>query len=157
MEDQYTLLFNEAIRVERNISSFYALCAAHFKDDQVFWQTLSEEEEHHAEILESGLELLLEENLFPDAILDLDIKELKVTNDRVRRIKLAQFQEKALNKKETYAYALELEQASLEFFFQQTASRRADEKALEIFDNLVGFDKDHAQRIQDLIDNTKID
>ncbi len=156
MEDQYTLLFNEAIRVERNISSFYALCAAHFKEDQVFWQTLSEEEEHHAKILESGLELLLEENLFPDAILDLDIKELMVTNDRLEN-KITQFQEKALNKKETYAYALELEQASLEFFFQQTASRRADEKALEIFDNLVGFDKDHAQRIQDLINNTKFD
>ena len=156
MEDQYTLLFNEAIRVERNISSFYALCAAHFKEDQLFWQTLSEEEEHHAEILESGLELLLEENLFPDAILDLDIKELMVTNDRLEN-KITQFQEKALNKKETYAYALELEQASLEFFFQQATSNKSDEKALEIFDNLVGFDKDHAQRIQDLINNTKFD
>ncbi len=156
MEDQYTLLFNEAIRVERNIASFYSLCATHFKDDQVFWQTLSEEEEHHAKILESGLELLLEENLFPDAILDLDIKELMVTNDRLEN-KITQFQEKALNKKETYAYALELEQASLEFFFQQTTSKEADEKALEIFDNLVGFDKDHAQRIQDLINNTKFD
>ncbi len=156
MEDQYTLLFNEAIRVERNIASFYSLCATHFKDDQMFWQTLSEEEEHHAKILESGLELLLEENLFPGAILDLDIKDLKVTNDKLEE-KIAQFQEKVLNKRETYAYALELEQASLEFFFQQTASRRADEKALEIFDNLVGFDKDHAQRIQDLINNTKFD
>ncbi len=156
MEDQYTLLFNEAIRVERNIASFYSLCATHFKDDQMFWQTLSEEEEHHAKILESGLELLLEENLFPGAILDLNIKDLKVTNDKLEE-KIAQFQEKVLNKRETYAYALELEQASLEFFFQQTASRRADEKALEIFDNLVGFDKDHAQRIQDLINNTKFD
>ncbi len=156
MENQYTLLFNEAIRVERNISSFYALCAAHFKDDQVFWQTLSEEEEHHAKILESGLELLLEENLFPDAILDLDIKDLKVTNDKLEE-KIAQFQEKALNKKETYTYALDLEQASLEFFFQQTTSDKSDEKAIKIFDNLVGFDKDHAQRIQDLISNTEFD
>jgi hypothetical protein len=156
MENQYTLLFNEAIRVERNIASFYALCATHFREDQVFWQTLSEEEEHHAKILESGLELLLEENLFPDAILDLDIKDLKVTNDKLEE-KIAQFQEKALNKKETYAYALELEQASLEFFFQQATSNKSDEKALEIFDNLVGFDKDHAQRIQDLINTTKFD
>ena len=156
MENQYTPLFNEAIRVERNIASFYSLCATHFKDDQVFWQTLSEEEEHHATILESGLELLLEENLFPDAILDLDIKDLKVTNDKLEE-KIVQFQEKVLNKKETYTYALELEQASLEFFFQQTTSNKPDEKALEIFDNLVGFDKDHAQRIQDLINNTKFD
>ena len=156
MENQYTPLFNEAIRVERNIASFYSLCATHFREDQVFWQTLSEEEEHHAKILESGLELLLEENLFPDAILDLDIKDLKVTNDKLEE-KIVQFQEKVLNKKETYTYALELEQASLEFFFQQTTSNKSDEKALEIFDNLVGFDKDHAQRIQDLINNTKFD
>ncbi len=156
MENQYTLLFNEAIRVERNIASFYTLCAGHFKEDQVFWQTLSEEEEHHATILESGLELLLEENLFPDAILDLDRKDLKVTNNKLEE-KIAQFHEKALNKKDAYTYALELEQASLEFFFQQTASKRADEKALKVFDNLVGFDKDHAQRIQDLINNTKFD
>ena len=156
MENQYMLLFNEAIRVERNIASFYALCATHFKEDQVFWQTLSEEEEHHATILESGLELLLEQNLFPDAILDLDIKDLKVTNDKLEE-KIVPFREKALDKKEAYAYALELEQASLEFFFQQTTSKRADGKALKIFDNLVGFDKDHAQRIQDLINNTKFD
>ena len=156
MENQYTLLFNEAIRVERNIASFYTLCATHFKEDQLFWQMLSEEEEHHAKILESGLELLLEQNLFPDSILGLDIEELKVTNDKLEE-KIAECKEKALNKKEAYIYALELEQASLEFFFQQTASKKADEKALKIFDNLVGFDKDHAQRIQDLIDTTKFD
>ena len=45
MENQYTPLFNEAIRVERNIAAFYALCATHFKDDKLFWQMLSEEEE----------------------------------------------------------------------------------------------------------------
>ncbi len=156
MENQYTLLFNEAIRVERNIASFYTLCATHFKEDQLLWQMLSEEEEHHAKILESGLELLLEQNLFPDSILGLDIEELKVTNDKLEE-KIAECKEKVPGKKEAYTYALELEQASLEFFFQQTASKKADEKALKIFDNLVGFDKDHAQRIQDLIDTTKFD
>ena len=156
MENQYTPLFNEAIRVERNISSFYALCAAHFKDDQLFWQMLSEEEEHHAKILESGLELLLEQNLFPDAILDLDIKELKETNSMLEE-KIAESKERMPDKKDAYTYALELEQASLEFFFQQTVSDKADEKATKIFDNLVGFDKDHAQRIEDLIDTTKFD
>ncbi len=156
MENQYAPLFNEAIRVERNIASFYALCATHFKEDQVFWQTLSEEEEHHAKILESGLELLLEENLFPDAILDLDIKELRETNYKLEE-KIAQCREEKLNKKETYDYTLELEKASLEFFFQQTTLDKSDEKALKVFDNLVGFDKDHAQRIQALIDKTKFD
>ncbi len=156
MENQYTPLFNEAIRVERNIASFYALCATHFKDDQLFWQMLSEEEEHHAKILESGLELLLEQNLFPNTILDLDIEELKATNDKLEK-EITEFKEKALSKRETYTYALELEQASLEFFFQQTTSDKSDEQATKIFDNLVGFDKDHAQRIQDLIDTTKFD
>ncbi len=156
MENQYTLLFNEAIRVERNIASFYTLCATHFKDDQLFWQMLSEEEEHHAKILESGLELLLEENLFPDAILDLDIEELKATNNKLEK-EIAEGKEKVPGKKEAYSYALELEQASLEFFFQQTTSDKSNEKATKIFDNLVGFDKDHAQRIQDLIDTTKFD
>ena len=156
MENQYTPLFNEAIRVERNIGSFYTLCAIHFKDDKLFWQMLSEEEEHHAKILESGLELLLEQNLFPDAILDLDIKELKETNDKLEE-KIVECKEKMPDKREAYTYALELEQASLEFFFQQTVSDTADEKATKIFDNLVGFDKDHAQRIEDLIDTTKFD
>ena len=123
MENQYTPLFNEAIRVERNIASFYALCATHFKDDQLFWQMLSEEEEHHAKILESGLELLLEQNLFPNTILDLDIEELKATNDKLEK-EITEFKEKALSKRETYTYALELEQASLEFFFQQTDFRQ---------------------------------
>lgn len=117
---------------------------------------LSEEEEHHAKILESGLELLLEQNLFPDAILDLDIKELKATNAKLDE-KIAECKEKMPGKKEAYTYALELEQASLEFFFQQTVSDKADEKAIKTFDNLVGFDKDHAQRIQDLIETTKFD
>ncbi len=155
MENQYTDLFNEAIRVERNIASFYTLCATYYKDDQLFWQMLSEEEEHHAKILESGLELLLEQDLFPGAILDLDIKELKATNDKLEET-IAECKEKVPGKKEAYSYALELEQASLEFFFQQTTSDKSDEKATKIFDNLVGFDKDHAQRIQDLIDTTKI-
>ena len=156
MENQYTPLFNEAIRVERNIASFYTLIATHFKDDQLFWQMLSEEEEHHAKILESGLGLLLEQSLFPNAILDLDIKELKATNDKLEA-KIAEYKEKGPGKEEAYSYALELEQASLEFFFQQTTSDKSDEKATKIFDNLVGFDKDHAQRIQDLIDTTKFD
>lgn len=156
MENQYTLLFNEAIRVERNIASYYSLCATYFKDDQIFWQMLSEEEEHHAKILESGLELLLEQNLFPGSILDLDIKELKATNNKLEE-KIAECKKKAPGKRDAYTYALELEQASLEFFFQQTASEKADGQATKIFDNLVGFDKDHAQRIQDLIDTTKFD
>ncbi|MDP6925330.1 MAG: hypothetical protein R2568_07630 [Candidatus Scalindua sp.] len=156
MENQYTPLFNEAIRVERNIGSFYALCATYFKDDKLFWQMLSEEEEHHAKILESGLELLLEQDLFPDAILDMDIKELKETNDKLET-KIAECKGKMPDKKEAYSYALELEQASLEFFFQQTVSDKADEKAIKVFDNLVGFDKDHAKRIEDLIDTTKFD
>ena len=156
MENQYTPLFNEAIRVERNIAAFYALCATHFKDDKLFWQMLSEEEEHHAKILESGLELLLEQNLFPDAILDLDIKELKDTNSMLEE-KIAECKEKMPDKKEAYTYALELEQASLEFFFQQTISDKSDEKTIKVFNNLIGFDKDHAQRIQDLIDTTKFD
>ncbi len=156
MENQYSLLFNEAIRVERNIASFYTLCATCFKGDQLFWQMLSEEEEHHAKILESGLELLLEQNLFPNTILDLDIKELKATNDKLEE-KTAEWKEKVPGKKEAYTYALELEQASLEFFFQQTTSDKSDEQATKIFDNLVGFDKDHAQRIQDLIETTKFD
>ena len=156
MENQYTPLFNEAIRVERNIASFYTLFATHFKDDQLFWQMLSEEEEHHAKILESGLGLLLEQSLFPNAILDLDIKELKAINDKLEA-KIAECKERVPGKKEAYTYALELEQASLEFFFQQTTSDKSDEKATKIFDNLVGFDKDHAQRIQDLIDTTKFD
>jgi hypothetical protein len=156
MENQYTPLFNEAIRVERNIGSFYALCAAHFKDDKIFWQTLSEEEEHHAKILESGLDLLLEQDLFPDGILELDTKELKATNDKLEE-KIAECREKMPGKKDAYTYALELEQASLEFFFQQTTSDKSDEKAIKIFDNLVGFDKDHAQRIQDLIGTIKLD
>ena len=101
-------------------------------------------------------ELLLEQNLFPSAIQDLDIKELKATNEKLE-VKIAECKEKAPDKKEAYAYALELEQASLEFFFQQTTSDKSDEKATKIFDNLVGFDKDHAQRIQDLIDTTKFD
>ncbi len=156
MENQYTPLFKEAIRMERNIASFYTLCATHFKDNQLFWQTLSEEEEHHAKILENGLELLLEQNLFPDAILDLDTKELKATNEKLEE-KIAECKKKAPSKKDAYSYALELEQTSLEFFFQQTTSDKPDEKATRIFDNLVGFDKDHAERIQDLIDATKFD
>ncbi len=155
MENQYTLLFNEAVRVERNIGSFYALCATHFKDDRTFWWKLSEEEEQHAKILESGLEFLLEENLFPNAILDLDIKDLKVTNDKLEE-KIALFQEITPDKKEVYLYAFELEQASLEFFFQQITSKKSDEKAINIFNNLIGFDKDHARRIQDLINKAKL-
>ncbi len=156
MENQYTPLFNEAIRVERNIASFYALYATYFKEDKLFWQMLSEEEEHHAKVLESGLELLLEENLFPDGILDLDTKELKATNDKLEE-KIAEWKEKMPGKKEAYTYALELEQASLEFFFQQTLSDKSEEQAIKVFDNLVGFDKDHAQRIEDLIETTKFD
>jgi len=156
MENQYTLLFNEAISVERNIGSFYALCATHFKDDRTFWWKLSEEEEQHAKILESGLEFLLEENLFPNAILDLDIEDLKEINVKIEE-KIAQFQEKVPNKKEIYFYALELEEASLEFFFQQITSRKSDDKTINIFNNLVGYDKDHARRIQNLIHKAKLD
>jgi rubrerythrin len=156
MENQYTLLFNEAIRVERNIASFYALCATHFKDDRTFWWKLSEEEEQHAKILESGLEFLLEENLFPSAILGLDIEDLKVINGKLEE-KIAQIQAKAPNKKEVYFYALELEKASLEFFFQQITSRKSDDKTINIFNNLVGYDKDHARRIQNLINKAKFD
>tara|TARA_B100001964_G_C14083585_1_gene531471 strand:- start:6 stop:365 length:360 start_codon:yes stop_codon:yes gene_type:complete len=111
---------------------------------------------HHAKILESGLELLLEQNLFPGAILDLDIKELKETNSMLEE-KIAECKEKMPDKKETYAYALELEQASLEFFFSTDSFRQSGRESNKNFDNLVGFDKDYAQRIKDLIDTTKFD
>ena len=60
----------------------------------------------------------MKQHLFPDAILDLDIKELKATNAKLDE-KIAECKEKMPGKKEAYTYALELEQASLESFFNR--------------------------------------
>ncbi len=152
MEPKQKELFNEAIRIELNIYKIYSLFSLLFNQDKEFWLQLSKEEMNHATLLRIGMEEYWDLDLFPKDLLYPYLERLKEFNYELEKY-LDQYANHRPNRETAYKMALNLELANQEKQFNTFMEKIPPEsKVMKLFQTLNGENKDHIQRIKNLIE-----
>jgi rubrerythrin len=151
MESDQKELFKEAMQVELNVSKLYRLYSEIFKEDSNFWQQLSIEEMNHATLIKTGIEEFLDNNLFPEELVFTNLNELKQINYVIKQLK-EEYSKNPPDKNVAYDIALNIEQSNQEKQFSMFIEKTPPEsKAMKLFQSLNGDNKNHIQRIRNLI------
>ena len=145
--DDVLKYFAEAIKLELNVAELYLLFSQTFPEDRQFWWKLSWEENNHASLIESE-KMFYKVNAFPDELFSVDIEELVKINDSFILI-MEHFKSNPI-KETAFKIALELENSAIELHYQMLAESTTNSRAINLFKELNGLDKDHAKRIKEL-------
>jgi len=146
MNKHIIALAEESINIELNVSEIYFLFHKLFPDDSGFWLKLALEEESHANIIKSGIELFEPIDAFPHSILSHNLQKLKDTNENLQFL-LAKFKITAPSRAEAFNTALDIEGSAGELHFQHFQEKKHLSNFEDIFQQLNEEDKDHAERI----------
>ena len=139
-------LAEEAMRLEYNVSQLYMIFRDAYPEDAAFWWQLVIEEGNHAALIKSGLEYFmpvvsLPEEMFPS------MKEIQEANKELGSL-LEKYADDPPSREAAFNVALKTEMSAGEIHFQNTMTKSADSKVLEMFQKLNQDDKDHAKRIR---------
>jgi hypothetical protein len=149
MTENLKELLETSIELELLISDMYSLYGDLFSDDAEFWWKLSLEEKNHASLLESG-RLYLDRGVLPaDAVFE-DLGTLIETKERIQNL-ITQYKKNSPAFEDAYYEAVKIESSAAEFHFQVLLASHSDSKVIQIFQELGGADRDHAQRVSDLL------
>ena len=146
MNKKITALAEESINIELNVSKIYFLFHKLFPEDSSFWLKLVLEEENHADIIRSGIELFEPIHAFPHKILSHNLQKLKDTNEDLQFL-LAEFEITPPSRAEAFNAALNIENSAGELHFQHFQEKTHISSLGKIFQQLNEEDKDHAERI----------
>ena len=146
MNKNITVLAEESINLELNVSKIYFLFQKLFPEDSDFWLTLALEEEHHADIIRNGIELFEHMHVFPYKLLAHNLQKLKDMNEDIRFL-LTEFKINHPSREEAFNTALKLENSAGELHYQKFQEKTYLSSIKEIFQQLNDEDKDHAKRI----------
>lgn len=144
--------FDEAIKLELNVSEVYSLFSQTFSDDGLFWWELSSEELNHASLIESE-KLFYKVNAFPDELFSFEIDVLEKTNNSFNSI--IEYFNSNPTRENAFKIVLELENSAIEFHFQKSLESEKSGNAINLFKKLNKADKDHAKRIMEYM-NKKV-
>ena len=147
MSHELTQLKDEAIRLELNVGKLYLLFRGAFDEDADFWRQLAIEENNHAQLIDSCVDLFMQAGLFPTEILPASLESLQNANSKLTAL-LDQFEVKPPSREQAFNMALQTECSAGEIHFQKLMEETADSRIIELFQKLNQDDKDHAQRIR---------
>jgi hypothetical protein len=85
MDSETEKLFDEAIKLELNVSDLYYVFYELFPEDAVFWWTLVIEEKNHASLLKTIKSFIPVIKEYPKVILPAEIAFLIDQNDRIKK------------------------------------------------------------------------
>jgi len=146
MNNKIAELAEESINIELNVSEIYFLFHTLFTDDSTFWSELALEEQHHATLIRSGIELFEPVGAFPHKMLSCDLPLLKETNVKLNSI-FEQLKKINPSREEAFNTALDIENSAGELHFQNFQSKTSLSSFEKTFRQLNENDKDHAERI----------
>lgn len=146
MSKELIRLKDEAIRLEESVSKLYLLFRDVFSEDADFWQQLAIEENNHAELIRSCVDLFMQVGLFPAEILPASRKNLQIASAKLETLQ-KQYAKEPPSREEALNVALETEQSAGEIHFQRLMEQRGDSRVVDLFQKLNQDDKDHANRI----------
>jgi len=141
-------LLKEAIKLELNVGDLYRLYSERFTEDSAFWLQMAKEEAHHAGLLDLAQDFF---DGFPEEIVFRNVEVLKKGN-RIIEDTVERYKKQLPSKQECYQYAIDLESGAYEVHYQQLVTQSPTSKKMQTFQKINDDDKDHARRIQELLD-----
>jgi hypothetical protein len=147
MNLELSLLFDESIKLEKNVAELYVTFQDTFPEDAGFWRELIIEERRHAALLESGKAHFAPASTFPVGLLSATLDELQDVNANLVKL-FARYQEKSPSREEAFNIALKIEKSAGEIHFQKFMEKEADSHYVELFQRMNAYDKDHESRIR---------
>ncbi len=149
MESRTREIFNESILLERNAAEFYWLLMNHFHEDAAFWGNLKSEEEHHAGILNSGMEDFIKKGYFPVESLEPDLVQVQKTNSVIEEF-MRIYKQTPPALEDAYKIALMLEGSSVEHYFRLSLDfSPAKASIIGILRSITENEMNHAKRVAD--------
>jgi ferritin len=145
-EIKFRSLIEEAIDLELNVSALYALFYRQYKEDADFWWNLVIEEQNHAALLKTVLQMTHSNVDIPKEILPEGIQELKNSNAKLVLL-FKEFEDKP-DRIMAFQKAYEVEHLAGELHFDAFMSQESDSRITDVFKKLNGEDKNHAERIR---------
>ena len=136
---------DESIRLELNMADLYQQFALWFPEDNPFWMTLAMEEKNHAAMLRSGKEGFLDQGIFPEDLL-APLPNLQKVNQKISEF-IQQGKLRKPSREQVFSTAYRLELSAGEYHVQLFANKAFHTDMEMVFKQLIGDDKDHAERI----------
>jgi hypothetical protein len=146
MDNNLIELAEEAMRLEYNVSKLYMIFRDAHPEDADFWWQLVIEEGNHAALIKSGRDYFMPAGAFPEGMFSA-IEDIREANKELDSL-LKKFTTEPPSREMAFNVALKTEMSAGEIHFQQTMTKSADSKVLEMFQQLNQDDKDHAKRIR---------
>jgi ferritin len=146
MSEDLIKLAQEAMRLEYNVSKLYMIFRDAYPQDAAFWWQLVIEEGNHAALIKSGISYFMPAELFPDGMLPA-MEEMQEANKELESL-IEKYAANPPSRETAFSVALKTEMSAGEIHFQNTMTKSADSKVLEMFQKLNQDDKDHAKRIR---------
>ncbi len=146
MSNDLIKLAEEAMRLEYNVSKLYMIFRDAYPEDAAFWWQLVIEEGNHAALIKSARDYFMPVGVFPDGMFPV-MEDMQEANVELESL-LEQYAADPPSREIAFNVTLKTEMSAGEIHFQNTMTKIADSKILEMFQKLNQDDKDHAKRIR---------
>lgn len=146
MQEVFSELIEEAIKLELNVSDLYMLFYRQFPDDSQFWWKLSIEEQNHAALLKT-VRLMNNTALeIPRDIVPAGLDELLVSNKRLEDA-IDEFKAHP-DRTRAFQFAYLVEHSAGELHYESFMNHGNESKLTEVLRKLNRDDINHAERIR---------
>lgn len=147
-------IIQEMVNIEKNAEDLYRLYQDRFAEDARFWDDIADEETTHGSLIRLAVDVLRPRELEKIFTYD-DLQQLKELNASIRGY-IENFDKNPPTKEEAYRFAIDLEKSGYEAFYQGRMTESSDSKQMEIFQKMNRDCKDHAERIEKLLDGSAV-
>lgn len=146
-------ILGESMVLEKRVGDLYRLFGGIFPEDVGFWNKLADEEDYHSVIMHSAKDHFFEEGLFPVQALDPDVENIRKIVSELEAT-LLEYRRNPPTKPKALERALQFEQSSGEYYLSLVINAPADNPSIDLLQNLVGENKNHSVRIEEMIRKT---
>jgi len=148
-------LIDEFIKLELNVADVYKVFLNTFPEDSELWLRLIQEEEKHADLIQSMRSTFLLPRQFPSDLLASSRQMLAKTNNRLVSI-LKKYRKKPPLRESAFKVALDIERSAGEFNFQLATEKLPDSGIMKIFQELNRDCRNHTKKINTYMHNNGI-
>lgn len=146
MKDEFSLLIEEAIKLELYISDLYMLFYRQFPEDAKFWWQLAIEEQNHAALLKTVRQMNDSHLNIPPDIIPANHIELADSN-KILQEAIAEFEAQP-DRNKAFQFAFKMEQAAGELHYDNFMRYASESRLTAVFRKLNGEDINHAERLR---------
>ena len=146
MDQTLEQLIDEFIKLELNVADVYKVFLNTFPEDSELWLRLIQEEEKHADLIQSMRSTFLLPRQFPSDLLASLRQTLDKTNNRLI-LMIKKYGKKPPLRESAFKVALDIERSAGEFNFHLASEKSPDSGVMKIFQELNKDCRNHTKKI----------